>query len=248
MKWLRRCVAAFRFLTILPLPGSFGDTDEDLAGSPLFFPVVGLVLGLIAGACAWVLWRLLPPPVAAVLLTIIFFSFSGALHLDGLADSADGLFSARGRERILVIMRDSRIGAMGVIALVMVLALKISSLSVLSRDEAVRAALLIPISGRCAIVVMMALLPYVRPEGGLGTLFYSRNVKPAALGGLLLLFFAGFLVMGLPGLIIAGAAMAAVAFFALFCRLKIGGATGDTLGASCELAEVFIVLALAALA
>ncbi|NIA06002.1 MAG: hypothetical protein GWP11_08575 [Proteobacteria bacterium] len=72
-------------------------------------------------------------------------------------------------------------------------------------------------------------------------------MKPAALGGLLLLFAAGFLVLGLPGLVVAGAAMAAVAFFALFCRLKIGGATGDTLGASCELAEAFIVLALAAL-
>jgi len=183
MKWFRRCVAAFRFLTIMPLPGSFGATDEDLAGSPLFFPVVGLVLGLIAGACAWVLWRLVPPPVAAVLLTFILFSFSGALHLDGLADSADGLFSARSRERILVIMRDSRIGAMGVIALVMFLALKISALSVLSRDEAVRAALLIPVSGRCAIVVMMALLPYVRPEGGLGTRFLFAECETGGPGG-----------------------------------------------------------------
>jgi len=248
MKCLRRCLAAFCFLTVVPMPASWCGSSEDLAGSPPFFPVVGLALGCAAGAGAWILWQLLPPLVAAVLLTGILFSFSGGLHLDGLADSADGLFSSRSREQILVIMRDSRVGAMGVIALVMTLVLKISCLSVLDQGEAVRAALLMPVAGRCSLVLMMALLPYARPEGGLGTLFYTKNSRAAALVSLVFLGGAGYLVQDVRGLAAVLTAMAAVFTFALFCRSKIGGATGDTLGASCELSEACIVLALAALA
>ena len=248
MTWLRRCLAAFCFLTIVPLPVSWSGTSEDLAGSPPFFPVVGLVLGCTAGACSWILWQLLPPLVASVLLTGILFSFSGALHLDGLADSADGLFSSRGRDRILEIMRDSRVGAMGVIALVMILILKISCLSVLSQGQAIRAALLMPLAGRCGLVFMMAVLSYVRPDGGLGTLFYSRTFRAAALISLIFLGLAGYLAQDVRGLIAVVMAMAVVFTFALFCRVKIGGATGDTLGAACELAEVCVALVLAALA
>lgn len=240
MKLLKGCVAAFRFLTIIPLPTSFGSDTDDLAGAVPFFPIVGICLGLFASGAAWVLWLIFPPLVAAVLLTFLLLSFSGALHLDGLADTADGFFSARDRARTLVIMRDSRIGVMGVTALVILLLLKVSCMAALSRSDAVRAAFLIPVAGRCGLVVMMYMLQYVRREGGLGTLFFAGNTGWPALFGMIIIIIMGFAVNGIPGLVTVTLAMVTVVLFSLYCRHKIGGATGDTLGAACEIAEAAV--------
>jgi adenosylcobinamide-GDP ribazoletransferase len=245
MRWLRNGVAAFRFLTILPLPGSFGSTGDDLRGSLSWFPLVGLVLGGVSAAGAWLFWQILPVPVAAVALVLLLLSFSGAMHLDGLADTADGFFSARGRQEMLTIMRDSRIGVMGVVAVVMVLLFKTACLGTLSLEAAVRVGLLVPLAGRCALVVMVALLPYVRPEGGLATTLYAGRslwAVPLALAALVL---AGYGALGLQGIVGVGLSALAVLVFSWYCRRKIGGATGDTLGASCELAEAMMMLALA---
>lgn len=240
MNLLKQCSAAFRFLTIIPLPGTFGADFEDLKGSLPFFPVVGVVLGIMSGAAAWLAWYFFPPLVAAVILTFVLLSFSGALHLDGLADCADGFFSCRDRGRILEIMRDSRIGVMGVIAVVMLILLKVSVLSGLERDNAVRAAVLMPVAGRSALVMMIWLLPYVRKEGGLGSPFYSSAGGWSLLLSLVLLFAAGYTVMGMKGLAAGIIVLFVVFLFSRLCHRKIGGATGDTLGASCELVEAVV--------
>jgi len=94
-KWAGRGIAAFRFLTIVPLPGSRGTAEEELAHATPFFPLVGLVIGLLSASAAWLLSLVLPPLPGAVVLVALLATFSGALHLDGLADSADGFFSSR---------------------------------------------------------------------------------------------------------------------------------------------------------
>jgi len=237
MKWLKGCIAAFRFLTIIPMPTSIGSSRDELSGAALFFPVVGLVLGLAAGFAAWLFWSIFPPFVASVLLVFLLLSFSGALHLDGLADTADGFFSARDRTATLEIMRDSRIGVMGVAAVLVMVLIKVASLSALSRADAIHTAVLMPIAGRCALVVMMALLPYVRHEGGLGTCFFKADTIWPALSGVLIILLSGFATGRLPGLAIALSALVTVMLFSLYCLRKIGGATGDTLGAACEITE-----------
>lgn len=237
MSWARHFCAAFRFLTIIPLPGKLGSEPEDLAGALGFFPLVGLLLGLLASAAAWLLWQVFTPLVAAVLLTFVLFGFSGALHLDGLADCADGFYSARDRSRTLEIMRDSRIGAMGVLAVVMLSLLKVSLLAALQQDQAVKAALLMPLYGRSAQVLMIFLLPYVRKDGGMGTIFYQNRSGPVLWLSLLILFLTGFLVMGLAGLLSGLTSVTVVFLFSRYCHRKIGGATGDTLGAASEIVE-----------
>ncbi|MDW7772003.1 MAG: adenosylcobinamide-GDP ribazoletransferase [Desulfobulbaceae bacterium] len=246
MRWLKSCVAAFRFLTIMPLPTSFGSAAEDLGGSLYFFPLVGMVLGLLAAAGAWLLWMTLPPFAAATALTILLFSFSGALHLDGLADTADGFFSARSREKILGIMRDSRIGVMGVAGLFAILLLKVSGLSAIAAGaEAAKVAFLMVLAGRCMMVVMMALLPYVRPQG-LGTLFFLRSAFLPALSGIMLFFLLCFTVYGIRGVVLAGLVLLILLLFCVFCSRRIGGATGDTMGAACEIAEASVAVICAA--
>ena len=239
---MQRFLAAIRFLTIIPISGKMGHDDASLSGSLPFFPLVGLLIGTCTAVLSRLLVLLFPQPVVAVLTVIILLAISGGLHMDGLSDTADGFFSSRSRERILEIMRDSRAGAMGIMAVVVVLALKITTLSTMPPVRMGWAVFLMPIAGRVALLVCMSLLPYARPEGGMATLFYSQSSKVAAIWGTVLLCIAGLLATGRIGFLACVLTMGFVFIFARYCRKKIGGATGDTLGAGCELAETMIAL------
>ena len=242
MNWLRRFLGALRFLTVIPIPGKLGTTPEDLAGAPPFFPITGMIIGILAGGCSWLFFLILPPLAAAVCSVAALASFSGALHLDGLADSADGFFSSRPKEQLMEIMRDSRIGVMGVVALFLVLFIKISCLATLEPRLVAKTVFLMPLMGRVCLVVMMAVLPYARPEGGLGSLFYTREMKKIGFCWVLFAVVFMYLLAGVQGLLATGLVAMVILLFALFCKNKIGGATGDTLGAACELGETCVAL------
>ena len=230
----------------MPLPRSWAGTEAELAGSAPFFPIVGLLIGALAGAVALGVSQILPPLPGAVLIVIVLAATSGGLHLDGLSDTADGFFSARPRERVLEIMRDSHVGVMGVIAIVAVLSLKMAALTSVPDPMLWRTVLFMPLAGRCALVITMALLPYARPEGGLAAAFWKRRSIPSAIWAALVLGLVGYLCLHLAGLIAAAVTVTLVLIFAAYCHGKIRGATGDTLGAACEIAEVASVLTAAA--
>ncbi|MFP4028654.1 MAG: adenosylcobinamide-GDP ribazoletransferase [Candidatus Brocadiia bacterium] len=240
---MKALLAAIRFLTVVPVPGSWTGEGQKLADSVPFFPAVGLLIGAAAAGVSYGLSFLLGPFPAAVVLTLFLAAASGALHLDGLSDTADGFFSSRPRERILEIMRDSRVGSMGVLAIVGILALKISCLTSLP-DVSVRWRILflVPVAGRTALVIMIAILPYARPGGGLGTVFYRNHPGLAVFVALFVLGGIGWGAFGWGGIVICEVTVAAILIFALYCRGKIGGATGDTLGAACEIAEMLVLL------
>ncbi|MBU0480907.1 MAG: adenosylcobinamide-GDP ribazoletransferase [Proteobacteria bacterium] len=236
-KCIKGLFAAIRFLTVLPVPGKIGVETDDLAGSLVWFPVVGLLIGLISGGLLYLVAPLMPASLAAVLAVALLAVFSGCLHLDGVADCGDGFFSSRPRERILEIMRDSHIGAMGVIAIFFVLAVKVSSLMVVSSGELWKIVCIMPVAGRAGIILMMNLLPYARPDGGLATVMYGRKRIEHLLWALALLFLAGWFIAGTTGLLAAADAMVLLLVLSYYVHLKIGGATGDTLGAACEFSE-----------
>jgi adenosylcobinamide-GDP ribazoletransferase len=240
-------LAALRFLTIVPLAWRSERDGRFFTASLAWFPVIGLLIGLAGAALIAGLIPFFPPPVLAVAAIVLLAGASGCLHLDGLADSGDGLLSARTRERILEIMRDSHTGAMGVIALVVVLLGKFAALSYLaslSGSTLIATLIAMPLAGRCAIVLTMACLPYAREGEGLGRLFYSPSSRWAALWALALL--AAVLAWGGWRLVLPVLAAVAltVFLFSLWCRNKIGGATGDTLGAVCELTEMMVAVAM----
>ena len=211
-----------------------------------FFPVVGLLIGIIIAAFDHVMGFIFPPLPASVMTAIAMTGISGGLHMDGLADTADGFFSARPRERVLEIMRDSRTGVMGVLAVVFVILLKVSVLISLFPPFRPGIIVLMPLAGRCSFVVMMTALPYVRREGGLATAFGVGKSWLNVLWTSAFLLAAGWLAGHWMGLAASFSALLMAALFSVYCFRKIGGYTGDTLGAGCEITE--IIPAIAALA
>jgi adenosylcobinamide-GDP ribazoletransferase len=233
---MKPLLAAIRFLTILPIPGDWGTAEADLARSVPWFPVVGLALGCIAAAAAWGLSQTTPPLVASTALVVLLAAFSGCLHLDGLADTADGFLSSRPREQILEIMKDSHVGAMGVIAIVGVLLVKFAMLASIPPTRLWPTVLLMPLAGRVAIMVHLDMLPSARPEG-LGGIFHRRRAGLAAFGSTLLLAAAAMWLFGFQGLALWATWFVVTMALAGYVRRKIGGTTGDTLGAVCEILE-----------
>jgi adenosylcobinamide-GDP ribazoletransferase len=244
---MKQLLAAVRFLTILPVPGRWGADPDDLARSVPLFPVVGLILGAVAAAAAWAIVPAVPPLLAAAVLVVLLMAFSGCMHLDGLSDSADGFLSSRPRQQILDIMKDSRTGAMGVVAIVAVLLVKFAAVASLALPENAtlwQAMFLMPLAGRCAMVIHVSVLPYARSDG-LAAVFYRRRTRLAAGWAAAVLAGAAWAVLQWRGVAVWTACMAATLLLAVYVARKIGGATGDTLGAVCELVETVPALTLA---
>jgi adenosylcobinamide-GDP ribazoletransferase len=244
--------SALTFLTPVRVPARWCGGEKQLRGAPAFFPIVGVLIGGVAAAIVFGLDHILPLFPASVIAVLVMVGASAGLHMDGLADTADGLLSSRPRERVLEIMRDSHIGTMGVLAVAAVLLVKVSLLSsiagsdtgtvsvALSGSDRWRLVLLAPIAGRCGLLLVMSLFPYARAEGGLATIFRSSGRRAALLTAwaVIVVFVAGWLFASYRGLVIAGAALAVALLFGWYTQRRIGGYTGDTLGATSELVEV----------
>ena len=255
---LRHFLLALQFFTRIPVTGRLaewvGYSPAMLRASAAFFPAVGWVvggIGALALAGALSVW---PPLVAAILCTVVTVLLTGAFHEDGLADVVDGLGGTSKRERALEIMRDSRIGAFGAIALVLALGLKFALLATLAEEGGVPTAcaalLAAHVLSRFAPLLVMRAMPYVGGEGGkakpMADAVSGRSVVVAALWSapaVAMLVMAGEPVDGIAAL--AAAALATVYMIRLL-RRRLGGFTGDGLGATQQLSELAIYLALAA--
>ncbi len=239
---MRPLLLAINFLTTLPLPG--GEWSADLQRRSLaWYPLVGALLGLPLAGLAWL--QLPAMPLAAVILLLWVF-LSGALHLDGLADSFDAWLGGHGdRERTLAIMKDPASGPAGVAAMVLVLLLKFSALVVLIEAGAWVALILVPALARGLLPFWFSLLPYVRP-GGLGDAMAAYMPTPLVyLQVMPLLGWLYFSTDGWGGAITLGALVLLFIGWRRSCMARIGGTTGDTAGALVEMAEGCLLLGVA---
>lgn len=233
---------ALSFLTRIPLPARIRQelgaaSGPDLAAASSWFPLVGLVVGAFAAlgyslALTW--FSRLPATVLAVLVVL---AVTGAFHLDGLADTVDGLCCGGDRERAFAAMRDPRVGAAGAAAIVLTLLLKVGLLVDVSAANAVPALLLAPVAGRWSLVLAMPLFPSARQGEGLGAVF-ARAVGGRRVGAATLLFVAVIFAVGRAAYFpyaLAGAA--AGLLLARYLTRRLGGLTGDTYGAINEVVE-----------
>jgi len=244
---IRAFALALQLLTRLPVPPlTTPPQSQELGLSVLFFPVVGLLIGVLLAGMHIALWRI-DPGVLAALVLIVWALLTGGLHLDGLADTADAWIGGQGnRERTLLIMKDSRSGPIAIVVIVLLLLTKFAALQVLLVGDAGLVLLLAPVLGRTVIVLLLITTPYVRPDG-LGSPY--ANYLPRWSCGVLVLLVAVAtvaLLEGLGGLLLA---VLGIGFMGLRHSLinRLGGVTGDTLGAVCELTEMAALLVLALL-
>lgn len=238
---LGRLWAAIGFLTILPLPACCRQTEDNLPRSVPLFPLLGLLIGGVVAGCVYLTSGLLPPFVAVVVYVILLAIVHGGLHVDGLADTGDGFFSHRKTERILEIMRDTRIGTYGCLTVVSVLALKVAGLASMPASMWVKALFLAPVAGRCSMVLMLVMLPSARPDG-MGVLFKKGRSFWEVLWAVSALLVTAWLLLQWRGLVAAGAVLVVNVAFMLMCQVKIKGFTGDTVGALNELAEMIAIV------
>ncbi|MFO8191323.1 MAG: adenosylcobinamide-GDP ribazoletransferase [Bacillota bacterium] len=245
---MKSYLRALAFLTVAPLPFiRFEKGGEDLTAAAVAFPLAGATLGLVLAASAYAIMLILPPyPMAVVVMALSFFLTRG-LHFDGLADTADGLMGTTDREKAFKAMKDSAIGVMGAAVLLFVYLLKLSLLAGLTPGAIPAAVFLMIVAGRWAIVCSGSWFPPAR-DRGLGDLFL-RGLKPAvffkaSLAAILMLIL---VFLWKPGLLLPGAigvlvALGAAYLLALYASYRLGGLTGDILGAASELGELFFLI------
>jgi adenosylcobinamide-GDP ribazoletransferase len=234
--------AALQFLTLFPWPKRAARWTDEAGCSVIFFPVVGLLLGVTLIAANWLLASIATSELSSVTLVALLAWLTRGLHLDGLGDTFDGLGAGGDRERILRVMDDSHIGAFGVIAIVLVLFLKIHALASIDVDRW-RALLIAPVLGRWAMVL----------------LGYRSKAAKTGLGSTLIdhlgpkhFLFATFISLLLVAAILHGSGIVMMAWAAIFTlaskiyfHRRLGGVTGDTFGAVGELSETSVMVFLA---
>jgi len=234
----RGLVAALGMLSVLPAARGRAPEPEDLAAAVPFFPVVGGLFGLVLwGAYRGLEAAGLPDPVRGALLTVLLVLLTGGLHLDGLADTCDGLAGTT-RERRLAIMADTATGAFGVVGVACLLLVKAAALSALEAAAALPALVLAPVLGRWAMVLALFAFPYARGQSGLGYHFKEGARWPA------LVVATAFAAAPALALLPAGTAAGAVGLAGVvtlglgrWMSARLGGLTGDVYGAVCEVVE-----------
>lgn len=235
---------ALQFLSSLPirLPGM--PEPQELGRSLLFYPLVGLLFGAILWAFNWLLLGT-PLLLHAALLLTVWVLLSGALHLDGLADSADAWLGGFGdRERTLTIMKDPRSGPIAVVTLVLVLLLKFAALLALIEQQHAVVLIIVPLIGRSAMLGLFLTTPYVR-AGGLGQALADHLPRLSGKQVLAVSALACVLIAGLSGVLAVVLAALVFVWLRQVMLRRLGGTTGDTAGAMLELLEMVLLVGLA---
>lgn len=237
---MRGLLVAMGFLTRVPVPVHVFTDERAKAQSLAWYPLVGLLLGAALAGLAWCL-RDVPSLLSAALVLLVWVALTGALHLDGLADSADAWIGGLGDPaRTLEIMKDPRSGPAGVVALVLVLLLKFAALASLPAHAIVFLPLA-PLLARMALTLAFVTTPYVR-QAGLGSSLVSAP-RIACWQGVLAAAGA-CIALGWRGVAALVAALLVLALWRRACLRRIGGTTGDTAGALAELVEAAVLVAI----
>ena len=235
--------AAWACLTRLP-GGAHPHDDRGLGRSVPWFPAVGAVVGALSGAVYWALHGPLGPPLAAVLAVVASAAATGGFHEDGLADTADALGGST-RARRLEIMKDSRVGVFGVLALVLSALVRVLAVSSLAPVDGLVALVAAHMLGRATAVAMMGAAPAVN-DTGLGH-SYAAHLPRAWTVVAVVVSAAVAASLGLPGAVSLAAAAAGAVLVWVIARRAFGGTTGDVLGAVEQVAEMAVLLSVASL-
>ncbi len=233
---MRNFISALQFITILPMGKAKSFDPPKMVP---YFPLVGILLGLLVAAFDAIVVRFWTPPVVALLDIILLAVLTGAFHIDGLGDTADGLLGPRSRDEALEIMKDSRIGTMGLVAILFGLALKWGGIANLDAHRSI-ILILIPAYSRAGILFGMRYLPYGRSDGT-GKPFFQKTLSLKHFWGMV--FPVGLsLLLGLEAIGLNLAFAIIIGSILFFYKKRMGCITGDMLGAMTEITEAGLFL------
>ncbi|MFA7404792.1 MAG: adenosylcobinamide-GDP ribazoletransferase [Pelobacteraceae bacterium] len=238
---MRLFLISFQFLTIIPLPFTLRCDKEDLGRSTAFFPLTGLAIGGVLVGANWLLSPWLSRPLCDALLISLLTLITGALHMDGLADVCDGLAARGSRERFLAVMKDSQVGAIGAVGLVLGLLLKWQALVAVPTELKWQALLLFPALARFGQVLTMTGARHARQDG-LGAAFAQGSGILSLLLAFATASSAGYYLLGIKGIMALAAVCLLTAAGRMFFLRKLGGLTGDTIGCINELNEILALI------
>ncbi|EGO61970.1 adenosylcobinamide-GDP ribazoletransferase [Acetonema longum] len=233
-------ITGLQFLTRIRFVRQSEWTPQSFGESVKFFPLIGLVIGLVLYGFAYIAAERLPIHLFTAAIIVLEIALTGGLHCDGFMDTMDGLFSGRSRERMLEIMKDSRVGANGVVGFLCLLLIKGSVLLDLPQAQLLAALLIAPVVGRLAMVIGITSFPYARPEG-MGKAFAQYadrfSLGFAAVSSLIIVSLVGpvYLISSMIGLAVAVS-------FACYVTRVLGGLTGDIYGALTEITQAAVFL------
>ena len=235
------------FLTVLPIPVKGELRPADMGKAMAFFPVAGAVIGGVLISADIVLSSILPGAVVDFILIAVLALITGGIHLDGLADTFDGLYGGKTREDALSIMKDSRVGAIGAVSLIIIIGLKYTALisypQALPQGAKYAALLLMPLLSRWSMVLTASLSVYARMSGGGTGKDFVETVSPLSLlTATIFASVAAGVMMGWRGGIVMLFVGVITLIGVIYFKKRLGGVTGDVLGAVNEVNEVMVLL------
>ena len=231
---------AIEFLTVIPLPFKREWKQKEIASSLIFFPVVGLLIGVLLFLVNWGLGEVFPAVVTAALTLIVWVLISGAMHLDGLADCCDG-FGGSTPEKRLEIMKDSHTGAFGAVGICLLLLLKFAAIVSLPGDWLLGTFLLAPLLGSWAMVLSITAFSYARKSGA-GLAFKQGATVQRLFIATIITLAAAILLAGWRGIVMMAIICLATLLLGILFKSRLGGLTGDTYGAVKEVNEAVVLI------
>lgn len=239
---MKNFILMIQFLTRIPINIKVDVDDNSFIKGIVYFPLVGLIVGILNVLFYLLSIKFLPVPITAVLVTLFNVCLTGAFHLDGLSDTCDGIYSSRKRERMLEIMKDSRVGTNGVVAIFFDLALRIVLLASLNKADAIKALAVSAILSRTMIVLLSHISQYARKEGGLGNYYIGKINLKTTIIAILTSVILSSVILSWKAVFVVLPVILITFIYNIYIKSKIGGMTGDTLGAAVEFIEVLVFL------
>ena len=240
---MNRFLAALQFLTIISIPWRREAKVEEVGRSTGYFPVIGLIIGLILAGLNWLFSLILPSAVANALLIVSLVILTGALHLDGFVDTCDGIAGHKTVENRWRVMHDSRVGGFGIVGVVLLLLVKYVSLSSIPEPLLLTTLVLMPVLSRWAMAYAIFVYPYARPSG-LGKAFKQGTSWPRFTLATIITVAVVAILAQLNGLAIMFLIWVITVAMAAYFKSKFSGLTGDNYGAINEVAEVGVLILL----
>ena len=237
---MRGFLVALQFLTILPLEIKSELKEKDFGRALIYFPVIGALIGLVL-ALVLLAFDFLPNLAKIALVLTSSIIITGAMHLDGFADTCDGFFSGKSKEKILSIMHDPHIGTIGTIAVVSLLLLKFSLMASISKDILWKSLIMMAVFSRWIQVLACYLSKYAKEFGKARFFIEYASLKEVIIGGLITVTLL-YVLENWKGLFLFIPVLAAAFLLINYIKRRIGGMTGDTIGAVSEIIEVCVLL------